>query len=362
MSNLVCRPLGRQAVSQATAPGVGEAVYIGVDVSRSKWVYCVRFGGALRRRLSTAGELCHLQALVREYSGSTVHLVYEACGFGFEIAWWLQEQQIDVMVIAPSRVERAPGRRVKTDRLDAEAMALKREQGQLKGIYIPTRAGHEKRQLVRTYQQVLKDRRRPQTRIRAMCQEHGRLGPKPAAGWAAYRTWLDRESTTLPPPVATSVGILLSGRAEADRCVKQLRSEILRIGKSPGYRPIVRDLTRQAGIGEFSATIFLLELGCLSRFRSGAALAHYLGVTPSEYSTGDMVRRGPILKCGPGTLRSLLVQCAWRSIRRDQGDPRLRAVYDRLLPDSKRAIIAVARHLAVAIYANWKAALVTMDP
>lgn len=362
MSNLVCRPVSGQEVATCPRPAVGEEVYIGVDVSRSKWAHCVRFGDEVRRQLSTPGELSHLQALVKEYSGSKVHVVYEACGFGFEIAWWLQEQQSDVMVIAPTRVPRAPGRRVKTDRLDARELALKRELNQLKGIYIPSRAGHEKRQLVRTYQQTLKDRRRQQTRIRAMLQEHGRLGPSPRAGWKAYLDWLETQKTRLSPGVTTSLSTLLLLRAEADRAVKRLQQAILAVGKSPDYEPIVRELVKEPGVGEFTATVLLLELGSFDRFRSGAALAHYLGVTPSEHSTGDTVRRGNILKCGPGTLRALLVQCAWRSVRRDHGDPQMRAVYERLLPDSKRAIIAVTRRLAVAIHARWKAALLVKNP
>lgn len=355
MSNLVCQPLSAQASRMLARPGAGEEVYVGLDISRSKWVYCVRFGGQVRRRLSTPGELCHLQSLVAEYSSSKLHVVYEACGFGFEIAWWLQEQQVDVMVIAPSKVERAPGPRVKTDRLDAADLALKRERNQIKGIYIPSRATHENRQLVRTYQQALKDRRREQTRIRALLQEHGRLGPPPKAGWAPYRKWFENEKATLPPPVTTSVLALLSLREAADRCVKELRRQILRLHKGAEHTPITSALMNQAGIGAFTATVLVLELGSMARFRSGNALAHYLGLTPSEYTSGEVVRRGPILRCGPRTVRSLLLQCAWRSIRHDQGDPRLRAVYDRLQPDSKRGIIAVARRLAVSVYSRWKA-------
>jgi transposase len=356
MNRLVCVPLEEQERrSKGARPQADEPVIVAIDVSRSKWVYCVRWGGQ-ERRLSTPGELCHLQALVREYASSQLHVVYEACGFGFEIAWWLQEQQIDVMVIAPSKVERAPGRRVKTDRLDAAKMALKREQRQLKGIYVPPRPRHEDRQLARTYVQTIKDRRREQTRIRSLLQEHGRLGPSPALGWAPYRNWLGEQQ--LPPPVATSVRALLALRESADRNAKEIKREILALAHTPQYSPIIRALTKQPGVGPFSAMLLVLELITMTRFRSGDALAHYLGLTPSEYSTGETVRRGPILKCGPGVVRALLVQCAWRSIRRDQGDPKMRAFYDRLRPkaQSKRAIIAVARQLAVSLYTRWTSA------
>src|SRR4029077_12183746 len=115
----------------------GQDIWIGVDVSRSKWVYNVRWSGQEWRKLSTAGELHHLQALVSEYAGCRVHVSYEACGFGYEIAWWCQEQGIDVTVVAPSTIEQAPGSRVKTDRIDAGKLARDAEQRRLKGVRIP---------------------------------------------------------------------------------------------------------------------------------------------------------------------------------------------------------------------------------
>lgn len=357
MRRLVCAPMGEQADrGRVEVPAAGESVVLAIDISQSKWVYCVRWGGRERRRLSTPGELHHLQSLVRKYAHCQLHVVYEACGFGFEIAWWLQEQQIDVMVIAPSRIERVPGRRVKTDRVDAGMLACKREENQLKGIYIPDRTTHENRQLARTYRQALKDRRRAQTRVRSLLQEHGRVGPSPKLGWASYRKWLTEQE--LPAPVATSVQVLLTLRQGAEEQIKALKRQLLTLADSSPYDVLTRALSQQPGVGRFAAIVLILELATMSRFRSGKALVHYLGLTPSEYSTGDMVRRGPILKCGPGVVRALLVQCAWRSIRRDHGDPELRALYDRLEPRamSKRAIIAVTRALTMKLYAHWASA------
>jgi len=190
----------QRAQEQVGTPPPGTEVKIAVDLSRSKWVYCVRWQGAERLRLSTGGELKHLQALVRRYEGCPVHLAFEACGFGYEVAWWAQEEAIAVTVIAPSRMERAPGLQVKTDRLDVGRMARQLENGSLKGIYVPERAGHERRQVVRTYGQAVKERKRAQVRIRSLLQEHGRIGPAPRAGWKPYREWLGTQP--LPADVA----------------------------------------------------------------------------------------------------------------------------------------------------------------
>src|SRR5262245_6136748 len=98
-------------------PAPGTRVSMAIDVSRTKLVYCVRGNGA-ERRLSTPAELHHLHAVVGQYRECQLHVAYEACGFGYEPAWSLQEQNVAVTVIEPSRVERAPGLGVKTDRLD----------------------------------------------------------------------------------------------------------------------------------------------------------------------------------------------------------------------------------------------------
>jgi len=342
----------RRDQAQIGGPPPGTEVKIAVDLSRSKWVYCVRWQGAERLRLSTSGELKHLQALVRRYEGCPVHLAFEACGFGYEVAWWAREERSAVTVIAPSRMERAPGLQVKTDRLDVGRMARQLEEGSLKGIYVPGRAGHERRQVVRTYGQAVKERKRAQVRIRSLLQEHGRIGPAPRAGWKAYCEWLSTQQ--LPADVKLCVETLLALRAMAARHGKVLQQRLLAMAGSQDYRDIVAALCSQRGVGALSAIRFILELGDVRRFPTADSIGHYLGLTPSEYSSGDTLHRGHILKCGPGSLRAAMLQCGWASVRQG-GDATLRAVYDRLAPRTgkKRAIIAVTRRLVVRLRARW---------
>src|SRR5213595_1843297 len=109
MSKLVCVRLEKQDGKPVPVrPQAGEPVYLAVDLSRSKWVYGLRWGGQERRCVRSPYGLAHVQALVEEYRDCQLHVVYEAFGLGYEKAWWLEEQAIDVMVIAPSRVKRVP--------------------------------------------------------------------------------------------------------------------------------------------------------------------------------------------------------------------------------------------------------------
>jgi transposase len=354
MKKLVCVPLNSQPDPRGgSRPQAGQDVYLAVDLSRSKWVYQLRWNQQDQRCLSTPGALSHLQALVAQYRECRLHVVYEACGFGDEIAWWLMEQSIDVLVIAPSKVERAPGLSVKTDRTDVRVMARKREQEQLKGIYVPRRQEHERRELSRTYTQALKESKRARTRIRSLLQEQGRIGPAPNFGWAPYAQWLSEQS--LPRAVAICVEELLSMRLIAVNAAKRLKAELLNVAAEPTYAPIVKALAEQTGVGQFTAIRFVLEVGEITRFVTADSITNYLGLIPSQYSSGELDHRGHIVKSGPGFVRAWIIQCAWASIRGQHPDTELKQCFERLAPriGKKRAIVAVARRLVRRLRARW---------
>ena len=147
-------------------------------------------------------------------------------------------------------------------------------------------------------------------------------------------------------------------REAALASVKRLRARLHDLSTQTSYAPVVRGLAQQAGVGTFTATRMVLELGDIRRFATAGSFPRYLGLTPSEYSTGVTDRRGHLTKCGPRFIRAWLIQCAWVSIQSGR-DAKLRAVFERLAPKigKKRAIVAVARRLALRLRARWLAAL-----
>jgi len=338
-------------------PDPAQRVSIGIDLGRSKWAFAVSWDGEVRRQLATPGQLHHLEALLEQYCQCEVQVAYEACGFGYEIAWYLQGRSIAATVVAPVTIERARGARVKNDKIDAAELARKLEKGDLKGIYIPTRAEHQDRQLSRTYVKALKARQRAQVQIRALLQEQGRIGPSPGLGWSAYATWLKTQSD-LAEPAKMCVNELGRLREAGAESAKRLKAAILALAKRPEYAAVVAAIRRQPGIGPFTAIRLVVEIGTINRFASAGSFAHYLGLTPCEYSSSETVRRGHILKCGPGYVRSWLLECAWRAIR-PGGDEALRKCFERLAPriGKKRAIVAVTRRLALRVRALWIAGL-----
>ncbi len=351
----------QERLSAPKRPADGTQVWMAIDISRSKAVYCLRWEGSEQRRLSTPLGVEHVGALLEHYRGCRVHVAYEACGFGYELAWWLQEHGVAVSVIAPSRVERVPGLQVKTDRVDAGKLARKLEKGDLKPIYVPPRPVHEQRQLGRTYAQCVKERKRAQIRIRSLLQEHGRLGPLPAAGWTAYTVWLSAQR--LPESVRACVQAHEQLRAVADQQAKRMKAQLYTLARSTEYRPVVNALSAQAEVGWQSAIRLVLELGSIERFRTTDALPHYLGLTPSQYSSGEVDHRGHALKCGPAFLRALLLQCAWSAVRQGD-DTELQECFTRLAAriGRKRAIVAVARKLAIKLYRRWRDHLMSHAP
>ena len=162
-----------------------------------------------------------------------------------------------------------------------------------------------------------------------------------------------------PGPATTRGGVreeLVALRAAASASARRLATQLRTVGRLPQYTGLVTALACQSGVGPFTAVRFVLELGDVERFPTADSLPNYLGLTPSEYSSGDLVHRGPVRKCGPGSLRAWLVQCAWVAVRHGK-DHALVECFKRLAvsdDERKKAIVAVARKLARRLRARWR--------
>jgi len=138
---------------------------------------------------------------------------------------------------------------------------------------------------------------------------------------------------------------------EYDFLCLQIRRQTALLREMSGtalYRPSVEILQSIFGIGLISAMEIILEIGDFARFRRGEQLAAYVGLTPSQYSSGDKIRMGRITGIGKNSLRGLLIEVAWRVISRDRG---LRKRYEeiRCRSGAKRAIVGIARRVLLRI-------------
>ena len=329
----------------------GKEIFVGLEDSKRTWRLCVRSGGMVVHETSMPAVYDNLRSyLQNRYPGCQTRLMYEA-GFG---GFWLHDRLmadgIECVVTPPHRVTHEKVNKVKTDRIDARRLAKNLESGDYTACQVPDQQRREDRQISRTLSQVQRDMVRTKNRIRKFLDFHGLNGGLPAGRW--QESDYDRLSEwSLSAPLQVCLESYLQLLAELKRQRARLQAALKQLCDKERYRPLVASKQRCPGVGWLSAIRFTLEWGELSRFPSGKHFGSFTGLTSSEYSTGQTVHRGRITGQGSRQVRAWLIQCAWRAIRRD---PALLAKFQavwRNAGSKKKAIVAVARKLAVRMRA-----------
>jgi transposase len=329
-------------------------LYVGVDMHKDSWsVAVVDRSGCILARTTMAARSEALLKYLSRYSSFNLRVCYEAGGFGYWLYDDLCGAGVDVWVIAPSKVYKKPGEKVKTDRRDSVTLACQLASGMLTEVSVPEWPRRAHRQMIRLYDQVKKDRQRVMVRIKAFLRLYGVEKPSYVGGsWSrSYMSWLkglefegDSEGCLgFSRDEYVSQYEFLCGRERA------LRDKLSKLARLSMYRGRLEAICSIKGVGELTALRLLLEVGDCSRFKNSRKFTSYLGLTPSERSSGDKVRRGSITGCGNLALRSSLVELGWIVIRHDSS---LQHTYSMLSRrrGSMRAIVAVARKLAIRLY------------
>lgn len=323
-------------------------IYVGVDVHKRNWQVTVRTVNQELWRGSIAADWEVLEKVLRRYSDQKIAVVYEAGFSGF----WLYDRVVswgaECIVTPPSLIPSDYGNRVKTDRLDSAKLALLLSRGLLKAVWVPDPEARRHRQVLRRRRQLVGDRIRIQCRIKSELACFGLPLPETQGKWSqAFEQHLwqlrfgDRWQTE-------SFQRLLSQYQMVSELIEQQTRLLKELSLTDRYREAVVRLRSVPGIGLLTAMELLLELGDFTRFRSGAKLAAYVGLTPSQYSSGEKVRLGRITGIGKPQLRASLIEAAWVLIRQDRGQNQR---YDQLKHrcGSKRAIVAMARRLLLIL-------------
>ena len=329
----------------------GKAVYCGIDVHRTHWILCFYCDGEVVEKVTIKAHYPVLRYVlsVRYASAREMHVVYEAGFCGFWLYRKLVADGYDCVVTPPNRVPRS-GDKVKTDKRDAEKLAQFLAAGLLKAIAVPSPRAEADRRLGRRRRQLVKEQTRSKNRIHSFLHLHGYSKPEQIrACWSkVYMEWLsglefEYESDSFLPE--SLIHRYQSVRNELAEVTWQLRQ----LSRTPRYRDNFRRITVLPGVGLITAMTFLLELFDLSRFKKTTQFSSYLGLTPSQHSSGEHVRLGHITREGNSYLRHVLIESAWTVIRHD---PHLRAKYYRIRAqgtNANKAIVAVARSLAIRL-------------
>lgn len=326
----------------------GKDIFVGIDLHLRSWHVTIRTAEAQLFSGAIAARWEDLRLLLEKYRLGRIRAVYEAGYFGFGLFDRLIEWGAECIVTPPSLIPQESGNRVKTDRLDSGKLAHLLSRGLLKRVWVPSVAQRAARQVVRTRRQVIEDRKRTQHRIKAFLRGHGIAMPEPVRHWSRiYRENLGRLRFS-DRYLAGSFGRYLEEYDFLSRQVEVQTRLVKELSEADEYRESVRLLRSVYGIGLISAMEILLEIGDFGRFGRSGQIAAYVGLTPSQYSSGDKVRMGRITGIGKGSVRAVLVEASWLLIHRDPG---MRELYDRLRrrSGSKRAIVAVARHLIIRL-------------
>jgi transposase len=240
-----------------------------------------------------------------------VRATYEAGPTGFALARKLQTAGVDCLVCAPGLIPRGPSDRVKTDQRDAERLVRLLLAGELRRVAVPGLEEEALRDLVRAREDLRGDLMRARHRLAKLLLRHDVRFDGPQRNWTqAHLQWLSSVRFAQPATQRAFEDYLGAVDALAVRR-GQLETEIARLLPDSPFAQTARRLMALRGIDTLSAAGLCAEIGDFKRFRHPAQVMSYLGVVPSEHSSGSQRRQGPITKSGSQHARRLLVEAAW---------------------------------------------------
>jgi len=251
--------------------------------------------------------------LVRKLAGKydKVTFCYEAGPTGYGLYRQIRGLGQECIVVAPSLIPRRPGDRVKTNRRDAVSLAKLLRAGELTAVWVPD-PGHEAmRDLTRARDTAVMDLRSKRQQLSAFLLRQGLHYSEGKRTWTkAHMHWLASQKFERVEQRIVFEEMMLAMRQAQER-LERLQQAIRAAVPDWSLAAVVVALMAMRGLDLISATTLLAEIGDLSRFQSPRELMAYLGLVPSEQSTGETIKRGPITKAGNRRARRMLVECAW---------------------------------------------------
>jgi transposase len=291
------------------------STFVGMDVHKNSIEIAIAEQDGtyeVRNYGKIAGSLDALDKVVRKLvsKGNPLHFVYEAGPCGYQIYRHLTAKGFDCAVVAPSKVPRRSGDRIKNDRRDARNLARLHRAGELTAIHVPLAEDEAMRDLTRAREDAKEDEKKAKQRILAFLLRRGYRYTGRSNWSKAHMRWL----SDIKMPHSSQQIVLqeyIEAFSECRQRVKRLTDQIRQ--HLPNWRmsPVVEALQALRGVSLIVATTTVAELGDLTRFKHPSELMSYLGLVASEHSSGEKTRRGSITKSGNGHVRRVLVEAAW---------------------------------------------------
>lgn len=320
----------------------GKKAFVGVDVHRRSFAVAIVVEEKVVSSFSCPPtESALLDSVSRKVPGAELTFCYEIGFSGFGLGRFLIDNGYPCTVVDPGSVEVSQKARIKTDKKDARNLAIQLSQGRLVSVYVPTLEDELSRLLHRTRQQLVDKRKQTMNQVRGRLHQFG-LMPLEHSGVLTIKV-VRKALDDAPSRLMLMVESLVSVWEHLNEEIKKLEREIAEV------EDVEEELLRSIpGIGLITANTLVSELVDIHRFRTGKQLASYVGLSPSEHSSGDKVKRGGITHQGNARVRTLLIQASWSAVRKDQY---FRSMHSKLCATkpSSVAIVAVARKMLMII-------------
>ena len=245
-----------------------------------------------------------------------LRLCYEATYLGFDIYRKLEKAGVFCEIIAPTSIPQKPGRRVKTDRIDATKLVKFYEQGILSSVFVPTQEDEMTRRILRSRIILLKEATQLKKHVTSNCRLIGwdyrnETGKAKAEYWTGtHREWLKGKIKKLPADSLDRFNFLslLNSLENLETQVEFYNQKVKEIAGSERYTKSVKALIAFRGIDKLSALTLILELGDIDRFPHPGNAVSYAGMSIAEYSSGGKEKRFGITKQGNSFVRTTLVE------------------------------------------------------
>jgi transposase len=289
--------------------------YAGLDTHKDTIAVSVAdaCGGSARFFGEVANTPAAINKLIKRLSpdGEVVSFCYEAGPCGYGLYRQITESGHDCSVVAPSLVPTRPGDRVKTDRRDSEALSRLHRAGELTPVWVPDEEQEAMRDLTRAREDMKHLERQSKQRLNAFLLRHGRCYESGKSKWTqAHWRWLEGIKFTQSVQQIVLQEYIDSVKQQQQR-VAELEREMTVALQEWQLAPVVEALMALRGCRLITAMTVVAELGDISRFDSPRQLMAFLGLVPSESSSGPNRRRGGITKTGNSHVRRVLIEAAW---------------------------------------------------
>src|SRR5882762_6340806 len=291
-------------------------VFVGIDTSKLHNAVAIAEGernGEVRYLGAIENTAAAVSKLVKKLAAQHQRLTfcYEAGPTGYGLHRQIKALGHDCVVVAPSLIPKRPGDRVKTNRRDALNLAKLLRAGELTAVWVPDRHHEAMRDLTRARETTMMDLRSKRQQVSAFLLRQGLHYSEGKKTWTkTHMNWLASQKLEYAEQRLVFEEMMLAVRQAQER-LERLEQAIRVAVPDWSLAEVVTALMAMRGMDLISAATFLAEIGDLSRFQHPRELMGYLGLVPSEASTGDTIKRGPITKAGNRRARRMLVECAW---------------------------------------------------